>query len=551
MGNVSMQLLLRCIWNGVYPLPTLHWTERSRSLGDREPVLNVSQTGESLEVKLNRSQLRDGQELRCTGHHPALEPKDYRSCSVTLKAPYPQGDPLVTAFAGKNVVLKCTETESIPPANTTWLKTIRQEKIIPSSKYIISQDGPVFTLTIVNCSKEEDEGVYFCRSENPISVQELEVYLTIKSSASNAGGVIGTFIAVLIVAAGIVVGVIAYSNRDRICLGHSFGNEERSDVLNLVDSDEEELFNDSATRITAVANGHATSLVQIHHNSPGHLLFNLTEHRDVVRDLTFAPNGGLILVSGSRDKTLRIWDLTKDRKKAHVLTGHGNWVYSCCISPDCSIVASVCGHNQVYLWSLRSYTFIRYLEGKHCLISCDFSPDGALLITAAFSKELILWDPYTGEALRKLSHCFSPEYFPPPPDVTMRAVRFSPEGLYFASVAEDRAVRIWALGIDSPVMENCYTGVHVSNGLCCAFHPQGGVVATGTRDGYVQFWSTPRIVPSLRHLSRVSLRHSVSTYQVMALPIPNKMKDFLTYRTLARCHERSELHHLQDVVSLN
>uniref|UniRef100_W5M6G3 V-set and immunoglobulin domain containing 10 n=1 Tax=Lepisosteus oculatus TaxID=7918 RepID=W5M6G3_LEPOC len=271
MGNASMQLLLRCIWIGVYPLPTLHWTEESRSLGDHEPVLNVSQTEESLEVTLNRSQLRDGQELRCTGHHPALEPKDYRSCSVTLKAPYPQGDPLVTAFAGKNVTLKCTETESIPPANTTWLKTIRQEKIIPSSKYIISQDGPVFTLTIVNCSKEEDEGVYFCRSENPVSVQELEVFLTIKSSASNVGGVIGTFIAVLIVAAGIVAGVIAYSNRDRICLENKFtrGNEERSDVLNLVDSDEEELFNDPATRITAVANGHATSLVQIHHNSPG------------------------------------------------------------------------------------------------------------------------------------------------------------------------------------------------------------------------------------------------------------------------------------------
>ncbi|XP_006640374.2 WD repeat and SOCS box-containing protein 2 isoform X1 [Lepisosteus oculatus] len=300
-----------------------------------------------------------------------------------------------------------------------------------------------------------------------------------------------------------------------------------------------------------LATGLNNGIIKVWEVKTGHLLFNLTEHRDVVRDLTFAPNGSLILVSGSRDKTLRIWDLTKDRKKAHVLTGHGNWVYSSCISPDCSIIASVCGHNQVYLWSLRSYTFIRYLEGKHCLISCDFSPDGALLITAAFSKELILWDPYTGEALRKLSHCFSPEYFPAPPDVSMRAVRFSPEGLYFASVAEDRAVRIWALGIDSPVMENCYTGVHVSNGLCCAFHPQGGVVATGTRDGYVQFWSTPRIVPSLRHLSRVSLRHSVSTYQVMALPIPNKMKDFLTYRTLARCHESSELHHLQDVVSLN
>lgn len=35
-------------------------------------------------------------------------------------------------------------------------------------------------------------------------------------------------------------------------------------------------------------------------------------HEDVVRDLSFAPNGSLILVSASRDKTLRVWDLSRD-----------------------------------------------------------------------------------------------------------------------------------------------------------------------------------------------------------------------------------------------
>lgn len=44
----------------------------------------------------------------------------------------------------------------------------------------------------------------------------------------------------------------------------------------------------------------------------GHLLFSLLGHQDVVRDLSFAPNGSLILVSASRDRTLRVWDLSKD-----------------------------------------------------------------------------------------------------------------------------------------------------------------------------------------------------------------------------------------------
>lgn len=44
----------------------------------------------------------------------------------------------------------------------------------------------------------------------------------------------------------------------------------------------------------------------------GKLLLNLMDHTDVVRDLTFAPDGSLMLVSASRDKTLRVWDLKDD-----------------------------------------------------------------------------------------------------------------------------------------------------------------------------------------------------------------------------------------------
>lgn len=66
-----------------------------------------------------------------------------------------------------------------------------------------------------------------------------------------------------------------------------------------------------------------------------------------------------------------------------------------------------------------------------------------------------------------------------------------------------------------------------------------------TRDGHVKFWRTPRLVPSLSHLSRVALRCHISTHQVMALPIPNKIKDFLTYRNLQGCHEaRCGMHQL-------
>lgn len=41
----------------------------------------------------------------------------------------------------------------------------------------------------------------------------------------------------------------------------------------------------------------------------GDAVFDLHGHEGVVRDLVFPQNGMLTLISSSRDKTLRIWDL--------------------------------------------------------------------------------------------------------------------------------------------------------------------------------------------------------------------------------------------------
>ncbi|KPP65840.1 WD repeat and SOCS box-containing protein 2-like [Scleropages formosus] len=294
---------------------------------------------------------------------------------------------------------------------------------------------------------------------------------------------------------------------------------------------------DQSAATLLLATGLKNGDIKVWEVATGHLLFNLSGHQGVVRDMVFTPNGRLTLVSGSRDKTLRIWDLTTAGKNVHVLSGHTSWVYSCCVSPDCSMIASVCrGNPRVYLWSLRSHTFMRNLQGfSMFLVSCDFSPDGALLATAAFATvwEIAIFDPYSGDCLVTLRDCSYCDH--EMMNTPIRAVCFSTEGLHLAFVTEDRAIRIWELGQERPVMETDV--LHFSNGLCCTFHPQGGVVATGTRDGHVKFWRTPLLVPSLSHLSRMSLRYNISTQQVMALPIPNKIKNFLTYRNLQGARE--------------
>ncbi|XP_076845929.1 WD repeat and SOCS box-containing protein 2 [Brachyhypopomus gauderio] len=280
--------------------------------------------------------------------------------------------------------------------------------------------------------------------------------------------------------------------------------------------------------------GLGTGVIKVWAVSSGQLLFNLAGHTSVVRDLAFAPNGSLTLVSASRDKTLRIWDLVKKGAQSHVLTGPSYWVFKCSISPDSSMIASVCNlDSKAYLWSLRSHTLIRILKYDHerTMISCDFSMDGALLAIGSHHATtgwwLDLWDPYTADHLTKIEDC---DACMCKNDNLLTALSFSPVAPQLA-FKDYRALQIWDMEQDKLVFESDQNRV---SGICCAFHPLGSIIATGCRDGHVKFWRVPRLVPSLRHLCRTALRHAVSTFQVRALPLPKKLMDFLTYRTVPK-----------------
>ncbi|KAL6465241.1 hypothetical protein MHYP_G00253740 [Metynnis hypsauchen] len=248
-----------CSWYGGYPSPNLQVF-----LGSDMLASNVSET---LTVTLNRTMLHDDQNITCLGRYSELQPGHEKSCSFTLNSPYPMGMPLVAALEGSDVTLSCSEYKSLPPAKTVWQRGKSQEVIVPSSKYILAQ-GPEFTLTIVNVTKD-DEGVFFCWSENVLAAKELEVYLTVRSSADNSGAVVGVFISVLIVVAGITVGFLAGLEDDR------------TDVMSLVESEEEDVFHDAVPRLTPVSNGHGptrtTTLVEIHR-------IQSSDHEDNVND---------------------------------------------------------------------------------------------------------------------------------------------------------------------------------------------------------------------------------------------------------------------------
>lgn len=192
----------------------------------------------------------------------------------------------------------------------------------------------------------------------------------------------------------------------------------------------------------------------------------------------FCPTNPDLLASSSYDGTIKLWEVSSGECK-NTLKGHTGAVHSVSFSPSGRTLVSASFDYSVRLWKVATGACTMTLHGfghRKQVYCAAFSPDGRRIASASWDETVKTWDAASGACTATFKGYIIGE------DCTMA---FSPDGrsLLLSSVAGKAEVLDAATGSRRLTL----TG-HGGYVWSAAYSPDGGTIATASRDWTVKLW---------------------------------------------------------------
>lgn len=252
----------------------------------------------------------------------------------------------------------------------------------------------------------------------------------------------------------------------------------------------------------------------------------LQGHDHNVSSVTFTPPSSDYIVSASRDKTIKIWEVSTGYC-LRTLNGHRDWVRMIRIHPSGNLMASCSNDQTVFVWHINSSSslantqneckFIELRGHEHVVECVSWAPDtssssilegagmlnglsndtstttnnnnetlinnnelakrtsGPYLCSGSRDKTIKLWDTLTNQCLFTLNGHNN----------WIRGIVFHPGGKFLLSTSDDKTLRIWDL---KNKRNNKTLDAHTHFVTSLDMHKTAPYVCTGSVDQSIKLW---------------------------------------------------------------
>ncbi|KAG7394403.1 hypothetical protein PHYBOEH_005210 [Phytophthora boehmeriae] len=217
----------------------------------------------------------------------------------------------------------------------------------------------------------------------------------------------------------------------------------------------------------------------------GRVMQTLTGHKGKVLAAEFSPVAPHEVITGSSDRSLRVWDVVRGVRLQTV-----SCVSSCndIAAPsgaDAGFVQFASAHQDgaVRFWDTRSRRCVQELSGLHDEQATSVSFGGSELLTNSRDHSLRVIDPRTYGVLRELRHKDYQCGF------DWGQASLSPDGRYALAGGASGVLFIWntRTGKLETQLKPGPTGHHGAV-ACCVWRPDGQGVASCDKNGVVVLW---------------------------------------------------------------
>lgn len=142
-------------------------------------------------------------------------------------------------------------------------------------------------------------------------------------------------------------------------------------------------------------------------SSTNNIKCTLKDHDHTVECIAWAPESassnildatipnrttGPFLISGSRDKTIKVWDVGVGAC-LFTLIGHDNWVRGVCWHPGGNYIISVSDDKTLRIWDIANKRCHKTVEAHpHFCTTLDFHSKAPFVVTGSVDKSLKIWE---------------------------------------------------------------------------------------------------------------------------------------------------------------